>query len=166
MTRSRSPRRNNATVFGAYELCAYINEQGHDGCEPANPGGRVETSWGFVAFTQAFHSSSYEGRYTGQPMGAIVNLGGVTLYHMGDTALFSDMALIGELYKPDVVCVPVGDRFTMGPAHGARAAEMVGAKTAIPIHYGTWPLLTDDIGAFKPEGVEVMVLTPGETWKG
>jgi L-ascorbate metabolism protein UlaG (beta-lactamase superfamily) len=84
---------------------------------------------------------------------------------MGDTALFGDMALIGEVYKPQVVCVPVGDRFTMGPALGKRAAELVKAKTAIPIHWGTWPPITSDLSAFKPQGVEVRQMKPGETWR-
>ena len=158
-------KRCGATVYAAYEVCAYVQEQGHEACEPGNPGGKIGADWGWVAFTQAFHSSSYEGRYMGMPCGVVVHLGGVTLYHMGDTALFGDMALIGEIYRPDIACVPVGDRFTMGPELGTRAAALVKPKVAIPIHYKTWPLLVSDISAFSPAGVEVRELTPGQTWK-
>ncbi len=156
---------NDATVYAAFEICDYVGKQGVARTEPANPGGKVATDFGFVAFTQAFHSSSYEGQYMGMPCGVVVSLGGVTLYHCGDTALFGDMKLIGEIYKPDIACIPVGDRFTMGPELGARAAELIRPKVAIPIHSGTWPLLTGDISAFQPAGVEVRILEPGERWK-
>jgi len=156
---------NDATVYAAFEICEYLTEQGHEKCQPGNPGGRINTDFGYVAFTQAFHSSSYKGRYMGMPCGVIVNAGGVTVYHCGDTALFSDMKLIGEIYKPDVAMIPVGDRFTMGPELGCVAAELIQAKVAIPIHYGTWPLLTSDISAFTPAGVEVKAMAAGETWE-
>jgi L-ascorbate metabolism protein UlaG (beta-lactamase superfamily) len=155
---------NGARVVAAFEVTAYLNDQGVQNTEPGNPGGRIATPFGYVAFTQAFHSSSYEGRYMGMPCGVIVNLGGVTVYHCGDTALFSDMRLIGETYRPDIACIPVGDRFTMGPALGAKAAEFIRPKFAVPIHYKTWPLLAQDISAFKPAGVQVKVMEPGETW--
>jgi len=155
---------NGAMVYGAFELCNFLAEQG---CEvsPGNPGGRIDTDFGWVAFTQAFHSSSYDGQYMGMPCGVVVNIGGAMVYHCGDTALFSDMKLIGEIYKPDVACVPVGDRFTMGPELGAKAAEFIGAKVAIPVHYKTWPLLAQDISAFAPQGVQVRELAPGETFE-
>ena len=155
---------NGATVYAAFEIAEYLGEQG---CEtsPGNPGGQIETDFGWVAFTQAFHSSSYEGRYMGMPCGVVVHLGGVTVYHCGDTALFGDMKLLGEIYKPDIACIPIGDRFTMGPALGTRAAEMIAPKVAIPIHYKTWPLLVQDASDFKPAGVEVKVMEPGESWR-
>jgi len=153
---------NNATVIGAFELCDYFGEQG---CQtnPGNPGGKITTDFGWVALTQAFHSSSYEGRYMGMPCGAVVHIAGITIYHLGDTALFGDMQLLGEIYQPDIACIPVGDRFTMGPALGARAAEMIKPKIAVPIHFGTWPLLTDDLSDFKPRGVQVQKMQVGET---
>ncbi|RMF81188.1 MAG: metal-dependent hydrolase [Planctomycetota bacterium] len=154
---------NDSTCYGAFELCNYLSQQGVKKCEPGNPGGRIQTDFGWVAFTQAFHSSSYEGHYMGMPCGAVVNLGGVTFYHCGDTALFGDMKLLGEIYQPQVAMIPVGDRFTMGPELGGKAAELIRPRIAIPIHYGTWPLLTSDISAFRPEGVEVRALQPGET---
>lgn len=155
---------NRATVYGAFEIATYLDEQGVDKTEPANPGGKVATDFGYIAFTQAFHSSSYEGRYMGMPCGVVVRMGDFTFYHCGDTALFSDMKLLGEIYRPDVAAIPVGDRFTMGAEHGSRAAEWIKPKIAVPIHYGTWPLLAPDSSGFEPSGVEVKVLEPGQTW--
>lgn len=155
---------NSATVAAAFEICDYLGKQGVEKCEPGNPGGKIATDFGWIAFTQAFHSSSLEGQYMGQPCGVVINMGGTTIYHCGDTALFSDMKLIGEIYKPDVAMIPVGDRFTMGPELGARAAEFIKPTVAIPIHYATWPLLVSDISAFKPAGVEVKAMKPGESW--
>ena len=157
-------KRNDATVIAVFELCSFLSQQGVAKTEPGNPGGQIATPFGWVAFTQAFHSSSYEGRYTGMPCGLVIHMGGVTVYHCGDTGLFGDMRLIGEVYQPDVACVPIGDRFTMGPALATRAAELIKPRTAIPIHYDTWPPIAQDPAAFKPSGVEVKVLRPGEQW--
>jgi L-ascorbate metabolism protein UlaG (beta-lactamase superfamily) len=156
-------KRTGAIIFAAFEICEFFSSKGCDKCEPMNPGGKVTTPSGFIALTQAFHSSSYEGQYMGQPCGAIINTAGVTVYHMGDTALFSDIKLIAELYKPDVAMIPVGDRFTMGPEQGRRAAEWIKPKIAIPMHYATFPLLTDDLSAFTPVGVEVRAMQPAES---
>lgn len=153
---------NRATVFGTFELAEYLGEQGI-ASEPGNPGGKVATDFGWVALTQAFHSSSYEGRYLGVACGAVVHLGGVTVYHCGDTGLFGDMALLGEIYRPDIALIPIGDRFTMGPELASRAAELIGPKIAVPIHYQTFPPLVQDASGFKPKGVEVRVLRPGES---
>jgi len=157
-------KRTNATVIGAFEMCNYLGEQGITNTEPGNPGGRIVTPFGWVAFTHAFHSSSFEGRYLGMPCGLVVQMGGATIYHCGDTGLFGDMRLIGEIYRPDVACIPIGDRFTMGPALATRAAELIKPGVAIPIHYDTWPPIAQDPAAFKPEGVTVKVLKPGEQW--
>lgn len=159
-------RRNEATVYAAFEICEFLEQQGLKKLQPGNHGGRILTDFGYVAFTPAIHSSSYEGRYMGEPAGLVFNAGDVTCYHCGDTALFSDMKLIGELYRPDVAMIPVGDRFTMGPELGAKAAELIRPKVAIPIHYATFEgMLVKDISAFQPEGVEVKVLAPGESWR-
>ena len=157
---------NDATVLAAYEICNYLGKQGIKKLEPGNPGGKINTDFGWVAFTQAFHSSSYQGQYMGLPCGLIVNMGGATVYHCGDTSLFGDMKLIGEIYKPDIACIPIGDRFTMGPELGTRAAEFIKPKVAIPIHYATFPgMLVPDASGFTPTGVEVKILEPGETWR-
>ncbi len=158
-------KRCDATVVAAYELVEWFTGQGHAKGSPGNPGGKVATDFGWVAFTQAFHSSSFEGVYMGQPCGLMVHIGGKTIYHCGDTGLFSDMKMLGEIYQPDVALVPVGDRFTMGPELATRAAEWIGAPVAIPIHHGTWPALEVDLDDFAPEGVEVKRLAPGESWE-
>lgn len=156
-------KRTGATVYAGFELANRLGEDGVEKLEPGGPGGRIDAPFGFVAFTPAIHSSSSGGRYLGVAMGAVVNIGGVSIYDLGDTALFSDLKLMGELYRPRVALYPVGDRFTMGPEHATRAAEWVGAPIAIPKHYGTWPLLRSDISAFRPAGVEVRALEPGES---
>lgn len=158
-------KRCGAPVYAAHEICEFLTERGHDKCEGMNPGGKVETDFGFVALTQAFHSSSYEkeGRYMGMPCGAIVSIGGVVFYHCGDTGLFSDMKLIGEIYRPQVAFVPIGDRYTMGPELASRAAEFIGAKIAIPVHYKTFPALRQEAKGFEPKGVAVRELSPGES---
>ncbi len=155
---------NGAQVFAAFEICNYLGEHGIEKAQPMNPGGKVMTDFGFIALTQAFHSSSFEDRYMGMPCGVILNIGGVTIYHCGDTGLFSDMKLIGEIYKPDIAMIPIGDRFTMGPELAARAAEFIKPKVAIPIHYNTWPPIEQDPASFKPSGVTVRVMKPGELW--
>lgn len=155
--------RTGATIFAAFEICGSLGEaHGLEKLEPMNPGGRVATDFGFVALTQAFHSSSYGGRYMGMPCGAVVSIGGRVVYHTGDTALFGDMKLIGELYQPDVALICAGDRFTMGPAHAAKAAELIAAPVAVPMHHSTWPLLTSDLSGFRPQGVEARIMEVGE----
>ena len=154
--------RNNATVIAANEIANMMSDEGVKKIEPINPGGRVATTFGWIAFTHAFHSSSYQGRYMGMPCGIVARIGGKTFYHCGDTGLFGDMALIGEIYKPDVAAIPIGDRFTMGPELGTRAAEMIGAPIAIPIHYKTFGLLAQTADGFSPSGIAVKELSPGE----
>lgn len=155
---------NRATVIGCHEISVWAGEQGLEAIG-TNPGGKVATDFGWVAFTQAFHSSSYQGRYMGAPCGVVVRMGGVTLYHCGDTGLFSDMKMLGELYRPDVACIPVGDRYTMGHELATKAAEWIAPKVAIPMHYRTFPILEQDASGFRPQGVEVKLLDPGEAWR-
>jgi len=156
---------NNATVIGSFEICNYVNEKGIEKIEPGNVGGTIKTSFGWVAFTQAFHSSSFQGVYMGMPMGLMINIDGRTFYHTGDTGLFSDMKLLSEIYKPEIAAIPVGDRFTMDGALATRAAEFIKPKVAIPIHYKTMDLLAQDASAFRPSGITVKELQPGETWE-
>jgi L-ascorbate metabolism protein UlaG (beta-lactamase superfamily) len=157
---------NAAPVIAAFELTVWVQEQGHELVEPGNPGGQIDLGCGCsVAFTHAFHSSSYEGRYMGMPCGLILHVGGKTIYHCGDTGLFGDMKLIGEIYKPDVAIIPIGDRFTMGPTLASRAADLIGAPVVIPCHYDTWPPIEVDVSRFAPQSAAVRVLEPGVSWK-
>ncbi|MGE0481148.1 MAG: metal-dependent hydrolase [Phycisphaerae bacterium] len=157
-------KRNGAPLVACWEICQFAGEQGCK-TDPGNPGGRIATSFGWVAFTQAFHSSSHAGRYMGQPCGLMIHIGGVTVYHCGDTGLFGDMKLLGEIYQPRVACIPIGDRFTMGAELATRAAELIRPQVAIPIHYKTFPVLAQDARGFAPQGVEVREMKPGETWR-
>ena len=153
--------RCGSQLIAAFEICEWAGEQGLENINPGNPGGKVPTDFGWVAFTHAFHSSSYEGRYMGMPCGLVINIGGKTIYHSGDTGLFGDMALIGELYTPDVAILPIGDRFTMGPEHASMAAEMVKPGLAIPCHYKTWDLIDVDPERFAPKGIPVQRIEVG-----
>ena len=162
-------KNNGATIYAAFELCNYCASKGIETIDPLNPGGKVDTAFGWVALTQAFHSSSYDAEgeniYTGQPCGVMLNIGGVTIYHCGDTGLFSDMKLLAEIYQPQVAMVPIGDRFTMGPELATRAAEFIKPKIAIPIHYNTWPPIEQNPANFRPQGVEVKVMQPGDSFE-
>lgn len=155
-------KNNGATIIAVHEIATWAESEGLTAIG-ANAGGRVDFDGGWVAFTQAFHSSSHSGRYMGAPCGVIVHLGGTTVYHCGDTGLFSDMKMLGEIYKPDIACVPIGDRYTMGPELATTAAEWIGAKTVIPIHYKTFPILAQDAGGFTPKGIEVREMEPGSS---
>lgn len=155
---------NNATVVGAFEIGNWAEENGVTRVERGNPGGKITFPFGSIAFTHAFHSSSYQGQYMGMPCGLVISMGGEVFYHAGDTGLFSDMALVGEIYRPTITALPIGDRFTMGPELATKAAEMIGAPTAIPIHYKTFPPLVQSADKFQPKGVTVREMSPGEQW--
>ena len=125
-----------------------------------------------ITMVNAVHGSSVveDGRviYLGHPAGYVIRFeDGLTVYFAGDTDLFGDMRLIGELYRPAIAFLPIGDRFTMGPAAAARAAELLGVRQVVPMHYGTFPFLTGTTAALRPlvepRGVQVLELQPGET---
>ena len=142
-----------------------------DDRQALNKGGTETFADVRVTLTDANHSSSTwaDGKivYTGEPCGLILRPeSGPTIYVAGDTNVFGDMALIRRLYAPDVAVLPIGDHFTMGPEEAAVAAELVGAPRVVPVHYGTFPLLTgtpDALRPLLPPGVELLVPTPGET---
>ena len=142
-------------------------------CLPANKGGSQKVGDFAATMTHAFHSNSIEDNgqriYAGEAGGFIVRLpGGVSIYHAGDTAVFGDMKLIGEIYKPDVAMLPIGDVFTMGPREAAFAIRLLGVKHVIPMHYATFPMLTGTPEELRAEakdvaGLDVHALKPGET---
>lgn len=153
------------------ELAKYLTARGVP-AEPMNIGGTIEVDGVSFTMTQAVHSSWLEdegaGYYGGVAAGYVIRMDGVAVYHAGDTALFSDMRLIGALYHPDVAILPVGGRFTMGPAEAMMAAEFVGAGTVIPMHYNTFPAIEQDLSGFKTAierttDMKVVILTPGES---
>ena len=152
------------------ELAKYLSAKGLK-TEAMNIGGLV--SLDSVKFTMVYasHSSEItEGEkrlYGGPASGFIINMDGVTIYHAGDTGLFSDMKLIHDMYHPDIAILPIGSRFTMGPDDAMVAAEFVGAPLVIPMHYNTFPAIEQDADAFKSAvekvtDMKVAVLKPGD----
>jgi len=155
-----------ATLFAVFELAMHVAAQGAEKLEPMNTGGTVASDDFELTFVQALHSSSVGGVYLGNPCGIILkSKEGPTVYHMGDTDIFGDMALINELYQPDIGIVPIGDRFTMGARSAAHACKAYfDFKTILPAHYGTFPMIDQTPEAFvaKMQGQNVAVLEPGE----
>lgn len=144
----------------------YAQKNGASNAIGANIGGTVRGEWGSVTFTPAWHSSSFpDGTYGGMPTGLVVEMGGVRVYHAGDTNLFGDMRLIGDRGL-NAALLPIGDHYTMGPEEAARALELLRPRVAIPMHYGTFPPLVGDPQVFAREGqargVDVRVLAPRE----
>ena len=151
----RLQKLTGANVAATYELAMIFIAEGvpADKVLPMNKGGSVAVGSITVTLTDAFHSSSYDGKhgpvYAGEACGVVLAGNGRTVYHAGDTSLFSDMKLIGERYKPDLALLPIGDRFTMGPQEAAHAAELVRARITAPIHYKTFGLLTGTYEQFS-----------------
>jgi len=162
-------KKNNALVVAPFELATYLGWQGVN-AHPMHIGGAHQFDFGKVKLTQAFHGSGYVTEdkqiiYTGMPAGILFTAEGKTIYHAGDTGLFSDMKLIGERNDIDVAFLPIGDNFTMGPEDAALAAEWLRAKIVVPIHYNTFPAIAQDpqqFVAMLPDGVG-RVLKPGES---
>jgi len=159
-----------ATLVAVYELAVHLNQQGAERIDPTNTGGTIYTEDFDVTFVRADHSSSSGGVYLGNPCGVVIRakIEGQTLYHMGDTDIFSDMALINEIYRPDFGIVPMGDRFTMNPRTAALACKRFFDFSAIfPCHYKTFPLLlqTADgfVEAMGDERDKVRVVDVGES---
>lgn len=166
----RLAKKFDSTVVSMFEICMYLGGQGIEKLEPMNIGGTVKS--GGISFTMvnAQHSSAIiqDGKPVtmGDPAGYILKADGEkTLYHLGDTEIFSDMALIQRLHKPQIGLVPMGDRFTMGPETAAMACnEFLEFETIVPIHWGTFDLLTGQPEDFKAKVKrgEVRLPKPGE----
>ncbi len=161
-------KRTGATIISNFETAVFCGKQGAPAVHPMQHGGAWEFPFGRVKLTIAHHSSSNETAdgfaYLGNPAGILVTTEGKTIYHAGDTALFLDMKLIGELDTIDVALLPIGDNFTMGPEDAARAVYFLNARLAIPMHYNTFDLIKVDpqrfISAAKGRG---QVMEIGET---
>lgn len=165
-------RSTGAPVVAVFELAAWVEKKGVQKTIGMNIGGTVNVAGLSITMTPAIHSSSANENgtteYLGLAAGFVVRLeDDRTIYYSGDTALFGDMRLIGELHKPDVAFLPIGDHFTMGPEAAAMASRMLGVRQVVPMHYGTFPLLTGTPDALRrlvePHGIDVLVLKPGET---
>jgi L-ascorbate metabolism protein UlaG (beta-lactamase superfamily) len=162
-------------VVANFEICSWLQSQGVEGCSGMNLGGGQDVLGLNVTMVRADHSSGLSDGdriiYGGLASGYIVKLpGGFTFYHAGDTALFSDMQLFCEMYRPELAFLPIGDHFTMDPQQAARACRFLGVRQVIPIHWGTFPLLKGTpeklVTALGDQGVncEVITLQPGESW--
>lgn len=161
-------KRTGATVVANYEVCMWLASKGAEKIEPANTGGTIDLGGFTATFVRADHSSTMiEGEIftpLGLPNGIIVRAPGEpSVYHLGDTDVFGDMALIQERFAPDILFVPIGDRFTMGAEGAAFAVKRYfKPKAVIPCHYGSFPIIAQDASAFidAMEGSGVQVVTP------
>lgn len=150
--------RTGCTVVSIVELAGLLKNQGLSDEQSVefNKGGTVDFDDFNVTMTSANHSSSFGGEYAGDPGGLVIHFeDDITLYHLGDTNIFADLEIYGQLYNPDICFVPMGDHFTMGPEEAAHATNMVAPDYAVPIHYGTFPVLTGDPQDFKRYTEEV-----------
>ncbi|GIP32764.1 metal-dependent hydrolase [Paenibacillus sp. J2TS4] len=163
-------KNNDCPIVANFELAGYCEQQGAN-VHAMNTGGAYSFDGFKVKFTLAFHGSSIrkgdQFLYAGQPAGILLTMGGKTLYHAGDTALFGDMKIIGELNTIDVAALPIGDNFTMGPEDAVIAAQWVRAKRVIPLHYNTFPVIEQDperfVASLKEAGIEGTALAAGES---
>ena len=165
-------RATGAPVVAVYELALWLERKGLQNIQGMGIGGTLSVAGLEVTMVPAIHTSSVVENdtsiYLGQPAGFVVRMeDGQTLYFAGDTALFGDMRLIGEMYAPRIAFLPIGDHYTMGPEAAGLAAQMLGVRQVVPMHYGTFPVLTGTPERLKkvvdPLGIDVLVLKPGET---
>jgi L-ascorbate metabolism protein UlaG (beta-lactamase superfamily) len=171
--------RTGAECVAIVEIANWLEEQGVEKVYDPNLGGTVRFDWGWIKLVPAWHTSTIAGSaeapfsptpgtVTGTPAGLLINLGGVTVYHAGDTCLFGDMKLIAERNPVDVALLPIGGHYTMDRHDGVVAAEFIGASTVIPMHFDTFPPIETDAAAFKSEvesktSSTAVVLAPGES---
>jgi L-ascorbate metabolism protein UlaG (beta-lactamase superfamily) len=168
-------KRTRATVVGIYELGLYAGSHGVEKTSGMNKGGHQTVSGVEFRMVTADHSSGAAAGggvvYTGEPCGYVMTFeDGFRIYHAGDTNVFSDMALIGELYAPDLALLPIGDFYTMGPREAAKACELLAVPRVLPMHFGTFPALQGTPEALRAElsrrgsKTEVVELRPGQSW--
>jgi L-ascorbate metabolism protein UlaG (beta-lactamase superfamily) len=172
-------KRTGAHCVAVVEIANWLEEKGAENVHDPNLGGSVEFDWGWVKLVPAWHTSTLpgsaespfsptSGTVVGVPAGLLIRLGENTVYHAGDTCLFSDMKLIAERSPVDVAMLPIGGHYTMDRHDAAVAAGFVAASTVIPMHFDTFPPIATDAGAFKADvesqtSSQVVVLKPGES---
>ena len=160
---------HKAPIVAPFELAAFCQRRGAF-VHPMHIGGSHSFDFGRVKLTIAHHGSAFVDKgteYTGNPCGFLVDLGGLRFYHAGDTGLFYDMKLIGEMNAIDVAFLPIGDNFTMGPEDAVKAVEFLHPRFVVPMHYATFDVLEQDAQGFveKAKGLacQVLVMQIGET---
>ncbi|HLW86731.1 MAG TPA: metal-dependent hydrolase [Candidatus Sulfotelmatobacter sp.] len=163
-------KKHTPKVVGIPELVGWLEKKGVKQTSMMNKGGTQTVGDIKVTMVHADHSCGIQDGdelvYGGEACGYVVEFAnGVKIYHAGDTNVFGDMAIIRELYAPDIAMLPIGDHFTMGPREAAYACNLLKAKTVIPMHFATFPVLTGTPGALQKlvPGVEVLAMKPGET---
>lgn len=161
-------KRTGAQCVAIVELAGELQKEGVENVADPNIGGTVEFDGGWVRLTPAWHTSTTPGGTVNTPAGLVINLGGKTVYHLGDTGLFSDLALPAKRDQIDVALMCIGGHYTMDRHDGVAAAELVGAGTVIPCHYDTFPPIETDAEAFKSEvesssSSAVVILQPGDS---
>ena len=165
-------RSTNAPVVCVHELSLWLARKGLQNVVGMGVGGTVTVAGLEISMVPAVHTSSVVENdviiYLGVATGFVVRMeNDQSFYFAGDTALFGDMRLIGEVHRPEVAFLPIGDHYTMGPETAARACSMLGVRQVVPMHYGTFPVLTGTPDRLKQlvatSGVDVLVLKPGET---
>ncbi|HET9695584.1 MAG TPA: metal-dependent hydrolase [Terriglobales bacterium] len=166
-------KKHNPKIVGIFELCLWLQKKGAQQISPMNKGGTQQVGDIQVTMVHAVHSCGIQDDdgsiiYGGEACGYVITFeNGLKLYHAGDTAVFSDMAIIRDLYAPDIACLPIGDHFTMSPKEASYACNLLRPKAVIPMHFGTFPMLTGKPSQLKELvadlGVQVLELKPGET---
>jgi len=166
-------KKHKPQIAAIYETCAWLQSKGVQNTHPMNKGGTQKLGELEITMVNALHSGGIDDGgavvYGGDPCGYVVRLpGGFTVYHAGDTAVFGDMKIIGELYAPDVSLLPIGDLFTMGPREAALAVRLLNVSHVIPMHYGTFPVLTGRPEMLREHtrdvpSLEIHALKPGES---
>jgi L-ascorbate metabolism protein UlaG (beta-lactamase superfamily) len=163
-------KKYDPVVVAIYDLCTWLQSKGVKRVSPMNKGGTQTVGDIKVTMVHAEHSSGIEDGgqviYGGEAAGYVIEFSnGVKIYHAGDTCVFGDMAIIRELYAPEICLLPIGDNYTMGPREAAYACKLLQPKTVIPMHFGTFPVLTGtpaDLRKLVPD-IEVREMKPGET---
>lgn len=165
----RLAKKFRSTVVCGHEASMWFGRQGVEDCVGMGKGGTANVAGLKFTMTHATHSSSFDASddyvYAGEPAGYVVTLeNAATIYFAGDTGPTMDMQIVGDLYRPDVAVLPIGDHYTMGPREAAYAARLLRSRWIVPCHYGTFPLLTGTPEALRAElaklGVEAEVIAP------
>lgn len=163
-------KRHNPKVVGIFELCGWLEKKGVKNTSPMNKGGTQAVGDIRVTMVHADHSCGIQDGeqivYGGEACGFVIEFeNGLKIYHAGDTAVFGDMQIIRELYAPDIALLPIGDHYVMSPREAAYACKLLKPKAVVPMHFGTFPVLTGTVAEFKRlvKDAEVVEMKPGQT---
>lgn len=163
--------RTGCRIISIHEVANYIKSKGVF-AEGMNKGGTVDMEGVTLTMTEALHSSSIDASCFsfdgGCPAGFVIGIGGHSIYHAGDTGVFGDMQLIGELYRPEIALLPIGSRFTMGIKEAVKAVELIEPEVVVPMHYNTFDVIRQDPEEFRKAveakvDTKVIIMKPGES---